>query len=353
MFQATQAKPVPRPDSDGYWEELDRRLLRAVAAAPGASLAEISRRAGGAFPSVVAERASLHGHALGGGPGSGHEGSEALPGPELHAAEFEWYFTDGCARELAALLRSRRGKPLLLGAPTVASAMARSGVRATAVDRSPFLGARFGSALGDLHHVDLRAPLGFLRAHSVIFFDAPWHADHIGRWLWQASLAVRRGGTVAFALFGPMTRPAARAEREQLLVAAEAIGSVSLLESALEYRTPLFESEALAASGHEMRAPWRLGDLVLIENASGTLASPPAPHEQAWATRSVGDLVVKARPGTQRQDPSHWNSLPALDTVSRSRTRHLPIVAWTSRNRVALPSTARREVSSTTLPTGI
>jgi hypothetical protein len=334
--------PMPSTLQDGllqtkaeaYWLDFDAWLFDA-ATRPGATLASVSSEARGAFPSIVAERLLLQGFELEAEAAQAHESS--MPrGPELHAAEFEWYFTEACATDLARFLRPSKGKALVMGAPTVARAM--QGIRhtPTLVDRSPFLDQRFGSEIAEQHRHDLRWPLGRLRSHEAVFFDAPWHEDHISRWLWQASLAVRPGGTISFALFGDRTRPAARTQRVRLLELASVIGKVDLVEDALHYDTPLFEAEALAAAGIEIRSPWRHGDLVLIEDAHSTITAPPVPAERTWRTILSGTRVIKLQPGQHLPaDSPGQPTLHILDTVSRSRIRGIAIGAWTSRNEIA------------------
>lgn len=320
------------PDSD-FWLELDAHVLEA-AARQGATVASVSGEACGAFPSLVAERLERHGVRL--EPESRRDQASPPPnGPELHAAEFEWYFTEACATDLAGFLKPQSGVALIMGGPTVAAAMRRSGTTPTVVDRSPYLAERFGPAISEQHLYDLRAPLGFLRSHTLVFFDAPWHEDHISRWLWQASHAVSRGGTIAFALFGKLTRPTARAERSRLLEKASAIGNVSVLRDALHYDTPLFEAKALAAARCGIRSPWRRGDLVLIEDARSPIGPPPVPAERAWRTILNGTRVTKLLPGQALPTPPAGATFRTLDTVSRSRIREIAIGAWTSRNEIA------------------
>jgi hypothetical protein len=329
-----RALPIRTQDPlrDTYLSALDGRLEE-TRQAP--SLAAICELADGAFPSLVAARLRMAGRVW----REVSEGGDEQPGPELHAAEFEWYFTRECASELADFLTPAYGGALLMGAPKVAAAMAARGRRADLFDRSPFLVERFGK-IGNLESAELRDPLGRLRSNPVVFFDAPWHEDHILRWLWHASLAVKRGGTIAFALFGELTRARAEAERECLLAAAEAIGETHLLEGVLAYETPRFEAEALDAAGIELRGPWRRGDLVIIEKATGTIAKPPAPRERAWETVRVSERVVKVAPGRKVGSP-RWEHLSRLGTVSRSEIRGLEIELWTSRNEVAGASFAK------------
>ena len=337
------SRPVEAAARQRYQADLDRRIAEA-ATVPGATLESISSAARGAFPALVAERLRATGSWMPSGSVASEPVGrracahrEARPGPELHAVEFEWYFTDRCAAALAGLFRSRSGPTLLLGAPTVARALRLRGASADLVDRSPFLGERFGSLLRGHARQDLRRPLPQLRSHAVVFFDAPWHEDHLHRWLWQASRAVARNGTIAFTLFGELTRPAARAERQRLLSLADSIGDVTLIRDALSYDTPAFERAALSSAGVAIESPWRRGDLVIVSRAGATLSAPPVPYERPWRTWKIGDRVVKTSPRLARIGSAIEALRPSeapLATVSRRRTSALPIDAWSSRNVV-------------------
>jgi hypothetical protein len=357
--QIKPVRPVPRPQirsidgplprhrctssatddvaASAYMHRLDQRVAQCLTD-PSATLGTIAEQAEGAFPSLVAARLRARGHAdVIARPEPAQVHAPPPPGPEQHPVDFEWYFEPDTAATLADELRPPAGETLLLGAPTVAVELRRRGAEALLVDRSPFLSARFGTKLGKARPNDLGRPLRQLRTHPAVFFDAPWHEDHINRWLWQASLAVRRGGRVAFAMFGKLTRPAAEDERNRILEVASLIGPVSLIPDALRYRTPPFESEALAAAGTPLDMPWRRGDLVLIDvRRLGGVPVPPPPVEERWTSWVVGDEVIKLRhphrsPRQADRSPKSW----VLETVSRRLSRRAQIEMWTSRNVVS------------------
>ena len=333
-----RAQPAGAVVDRAYIRRLDCQLLD-LAVLPAATLASVAAGARGAFPALIAHRLrALDHHDVLTRPDRGEPPTTAPTGPELHPVDFEWYFEPDCAAAVADELRCGIGETLLFGAPTLAVSLRRRGKAALLVDRSPYLERRFGPQLGHALRHDLGLPLGQLRTHRVVFFDAPWHEDHIGRWLWQAALAVRRGGLIAFALFGELTRPAAEAERGRLLEHATHIGRVEVVHDTLRYRTPLFESAALAAGRTPLSASWRRGDLVLVnaDHVTDLPVSPPA-REQRWASWLVGDQVIKLRQpqGRSRSGVGHDEATWVLDTVSRRQSLRAGLDLWTSRNVVA------------------
>lgn len=259
------------------------------------------------------------------------------PGAELHAAEFEWYFTERCRADFLELMGRRR--LLLMGAPTLAAALSRESADADLVDRSPFLAGRFPSFRLRWRRHDLRAPLGLLRSHREVFFDAPWHEDHMSRWLWQASLAVARGGTIVFVLYPELTRARAVDERMRLLFLAERIGRVELLPGCVEYETPRFEREALNAAGAPVESAWRRGDCVVVHNVRESLPAPPVPAEEDWSTLLRGREVIKLRRGLK--GPPSLNGGVPLTSVSRRTTLQGQFDLLTSR-QLGVRALARR-----------
>lgn len=299
---------------DSVYRTRAREHLIALAAVPDVNLFSAARAARGLFPSEVQALLSEAGVSL---PAGDLPPSARYPGPQLHAAEFEWYFAQETREELSSLLAGT--KTLLLGAPTLLEALRSRHTDCDLVDRSPFLDARFPALRLRWRRHDLRSPLGALRSHRAVFFDAPWHEDHIARWLWQASLAVCRGGHIAFALFGELTRPSASVERERLLGLAAGLGRVEVVENFLEYDTPGFEACALNASGTPLEGPWRRGDLVRIHNVRGSMPPPPKPIEFPWVTLLRGTEVWKVR----REVCSRLGEVSAatrLESVGRRRT---------------------------------
>src|SRR5690606_20032451 len=187
--------------------------------------------------------------------------------PELHARDFEWYFTPSCAAELAARVATPAGSVLCLGTPTVAFALlAHPGPRrVTLVDHNPLAPQRHGGA-GLLHAVcdDLAAARLEAGRYDAAVFDAPWSLPALHRWLAVAAAAVRPGGRVSFALMQPLHRPRATVDRASILARARRLGPVTVEPGRLRYESPRFEREALATAGLTVPEAWRRADLVEV-----------------------------------------------------------------------------------------
>jgi hypothetical protein len=333
-----------------YIAAIDQRLAGVVAASPTPlSPHDVFVRMRGAFPTVVWSRLTAWPR----GRLVSHGNSETGPFrreciPELHPLDFEWYFTQDCAASLADMLCSRGTGMLCLGTPTVAVEAQRRGQTVALVDRSPHVAQRFPilKQVFQLHVMDVHRAERMLGNYDVVVFDAPWYIGDTSDWLSVAGRLAKTGGVIAFSLFPPLVRPTAASERDLLLTLAARIGAVTLLEGAVAYETPLFESEALHAAGISGFGDWRRGDLVIIKKRA-TLARPPKtggrPHgAEAWRTYVIGHQVVKlrcqARPGLHRR--GLVRPLPdardfVFTSVSAHDRRRLLIDLWTSRNKVA------------------
>ncbi len=270
--------------------------------------------------------------------------------PELHALEYEWYFTNDTARELSQEFASNNGLTVCLGAPKVASVAIHDSRRVVFIDRNPRVLNRFPE-LGrseEVHLMDATdAGRLSIQADSLLF-DSPWYLPDTIAWLFSASQLVKHGGSLVFALYPPLVRATAKLERDLILETASSIGSVQVVEDALAYETPLFEHEALNASGLGCLYKWRRADLVRI-TVRKALATPPPGLlcrpliDGAWRSFVIGDQVVKVRRESTRRDthgairrllsPVGPNFL--LRSVSVREPERAFIDVWTSRNRVA------------------
>jgi hypothetical protein len=232
-----------------YLAKLDS-TLSALAAEPGMTVEQAIAGARGASPTLVVERLRVLGlyTVLSRDRESTPSSHTTFLGPELHPLDFEWYFTPECADELARLLHQTSAPTLCLGAPTLATAIARASRPAVLVDRNPLVRHRLPPRLGYLQLVlhDLTKPLHLNNHFPVVFFDAPWYPDYLYFWLWQAAQAATLPADIAFALFPSLVRPDAEEERSQILAQASLLGEVTLMEDALTYETPIFEREALS-----------------------------------------------------------------------------------------------------------
>jgi hypothetical protein len=340
-----------------YLAALDNRLST-LASRSGATLESVIRGARGAFPTLVLQRLRALGldRNLPEKKGVNTTSEASFSGPELHPLDFEWYFTQRCANDLAEILSNHAGIVLCLGAPTVAVAIAFQGQRAILVDSNPLIIDRLPKGQAGLQFVlfDLFNPLPLRASFPVVFFDAPWYPEFTSLWLWQASQTVRPGGLIAFALFPPLLRPEAQHDCSQILKQASILGPVKLLEGVLSYETPLFEQEALARCGVRIKTSWRRADLVLVRARKIPQTNPPIIHnsKEKWDSFLLGQQVVKLRMPTRGE--SGFILAPLEDypdyvfpSVSRRDPSRDQIDLWTSRNRVA--RVGRRDIVYTIL----
>ncbi len=328
-----------------YLSALDDRLSL-LAKKPGPTLESIVSDARGAFPTLVQERLQflelastlLPTHPL-------REVRSIMTGPELHPLDFEWYFTPECAEYLADVLTTDSGDVLSMGAPTVATAVARRGRRTVLLDNNPLIRQRLPSDVDSLEfcRCDLYSLLPIKTSFPIAFFDAPWYLESALSWLWQASQLVSPGGVVAFSLFPPLLRPRADDERHQILDIAGSIGEVTVHEECLLYETPLFEEEALVRCGLTLTTNWRRADLVLIRVSQKPDLSRPQvfrDSDEQWDSYIFGTQVVKLRRYDHDDASMILSPIPGcpdyvFPSVSLRVQRRRAIDLWTSRNRVA------------------
>ncbi|MDF9747076.1 hypothetical protein [Natrinema salsiterrestre] len=328
-----------------YQRRLDDRVT-ALTAAPDATVADVIRNARGAFPTIVYDRLRERGVAdtLPTGTLESDGETDAVHTPELHPLDYEWYFTAEATTAVADSLREG-GEPILcLGAPTVAVRLARRGVPVTLVDRSGRVEKRFATDLESLRFVrgDVHEPLDLESTFSVAFFDPPWYPEHTEAWLYRACQHVRPGGRVQFVLFPPLVRPSAAEQRRDLLETARRVGTVSVDEDAVAYRTPAFERRVLRDSDVPVVSAWRRADLASVDVADGSaLSEPPTVASDGdWQTFVAEGQVVKLREDVTGDPEAVLAPIEGcegyvLPSVSRRDARRQNVDLWTSRNRVA------------------
>jgi hypothetical protein len=342
---------------EAYLSALDSRLS-ILAREPGATFLTILRGARGAFPTLVAERLKGLGMSdlLPQETAPAGQAASGATGPELHPLDFEWYFSSESATQIAELLAAQGGDILCLATPTAAATLARRGLKVLLLDNNPLNKLRLPAGLSNLQFrvFNLYDPLHLDRSFPVVFFDAPWYAEPVTYWLWQASQAVSPGGIIAFSLFPPLLRPGAESERSRILAQARAMGEVEIREEALSYETPLFEQEALARCGLRITTAWRRGDLVLVHvNRRPRMSPPPSlSADDEWETFLIGTQVVKLRKHTRGAQNFILAPLDDLGdyifpTVSMRDSRRAQIDLWTSRNRVS--KVGRRDLVASVL----
>lgn len=344
----SRVQPGPEIEADladaTHREALDARLIAAVETGTR-GWAELLAASQGADPRLVAHRVQARRLPIADFAKTDDPEPVTDWTPELHALDFEWYFSATCAEQLAAEAARGSRRVLCLGCPTVARALLAHPelARVTLVDRNPLVRQRLGDPEA-LHTIaeDLHAARLEAGRYDTVVFDAPWYPAAIEYWLAVAARAVRPGGRILFALMGALHRPSAADDRAAILRTAERWGPVTIDEGRLRYDSPRFEREALATAGVATPAKWRRADLVQVGvmHDTGALPLAPAPASPSWARFVIGPQVIHLAPDATNEvgDPLAPVA-PRNDfryaSISTRDPRRARIGLWTSRSRVA------------------
>ena len=344
----------PRHDSslgnDAHDAAIVVRLRSVLESARATSWENVFSKMRGAFPDVVyklAVRSGLAGHTAS-SKTSIHR-PQVSYNPELHPLDFEWYFTASSAQYISNLMCSGGERVVFVGTPTAANESLSGGAPAVLIDRNPLVVRRFRALSPTFVLSDVRDVPSALNSARAVFFDAPWYTNDILQWL-DAILRVGADhAVVAFPLFQELTRPTAQIERERILNFARRAGVVSVIDNAVSYDTPLFETESLLAACVPYTGAWRRADLVIIRRSGVVWAEATESNNvdrengsfEEWQTYLVESQVIKLRhrfesPGgavaIERLPGCKDYTLPS---VSRRDSRRPLVDLWTSRNRVA------------------
>jgi hypothetical protein len=185
-----------------YRRAIDERLKDAVPRYPPSLIFSKMR---GAFPSEVVQcGADLKWHCE--APSDGDAVTEYSP--QLHALNYEWYFTPFGASEISREFVSSGNVTVCMGAPTVASAAIERNKNVILIDKNAHSLVRFPELMraSEIHVMDasLAGRVG-LNA-DVLIFDSPWYIADTLAWLEAASHIVRPRGTIVFALYPSLIR---------------------------------------------------------------------------------------------------------------------------------------------------
>ena len=276
------------------------------------------------------------------------EGGNLLPVP--HPLDFEWRFSDETCRELlvAASEMTRKGETILLyGTPGLAYAAISLPVR----NRLVVFAGENNAVTRRLRHLNMAMgrPISVTvgegvqrECASAVLVDPPWYPDYLNPMFRSAVDACRADGVVLASLPPVGIRPGASDERDDLEEFAETLGlyRVNLQELAVNYETPFFENNALAAIGIYVPAVWRRGDLVVYRrrNVSDDNRVLLKPHQDSWVEVDIDGMRVRIRENTSSTAMhKDFQSLVPGDVLASVSRRH-PLRAkanvWTSGNRI-------------------
>lgn len=259
------------------------------------------------------------------------QGPLVLPHPQ----DSEWRFSDGCAEALAErAVRSAQGRPVLcLGVPMVALAAAR--VRAS---RLYVMGEDNVITRGLIKAIGSEAVYGPPAAGQAgaVVLDPPWYPEAYREMLAIAVRASRVGATLFVGAPAPGSRPRAEADRELMVQIAAGLGleRIAIEPESLDYRTPMFELNALRVAGVDAALPqWRKGDLFLFRKFRTT--SEPSPPSSTC--RAAFELTLRGvRLRLSAEPPANVAASLSMEIFPHVSTRAVGRAGfnlWSSGNR--------------------
>ena len=271
-----------------------------------------------------------------------------LPAP--HPLAFDWRFTKATAAGLleeATTLSPPDGLIGLLGAPSVYFLARKhgNGDRVTLLDQNPLLVECLPEidSGGSFHRCDIGRESSVSDLFSVIIADPPWYLEDALAFLRTSSRLCADRGTVLLSYAPDGSKPDIARQREKLIAGAADMGLQLEITAplALSYVTPLFEHNALLASGFKhVPRDWRRGDLLHFKKVSNCrLDRSDSPvHLNIWSQFDVNGvgIWVRDKEGGEFADPCLEPVVPGdvLPTVSRSDPRRQVADVWTSGNRI-------------------
>jgi hypothetical protein len=275
------------------------------------------------------------------------------PLPPPHPLDFEWRYTERTSSDLLTLAQTltRPSDPvLLLGTPGVAAQATVSTLDRVVIFVGPDNVVSAGvRALNDLNNRPLviRSCVqhaAFPSEAGVVVVDPPWYFDYMRPMLAAAAASCRVGGFVLMSLLPVGTRPGAADDRAAILkyLRRLSLEPTEIRQAELNYRTPHFEANALAAAGiRGIPSDWRRSDLVVLRKSSAT--SRPLTlrwPEKQWREAVIGRMRLFIRvcaPESRVEEGFSLRSIvpgDILPTVSRRDLRRRRAGIWTSGNRV-------------------
>jgi hypothetical protein len=267
--------------------------------------------------------------------------------PTPHPLDGCWWFSDSAlfslVRRITTLCKPG-GRVILLGAPTVFHAFARSTCsngEVVLIDSDREIGTQCTDQ-GRVIVADLlRDELVGLSADLVVA-DPPWYDPEVKSFLWAARALCSSRGVVLVSAPPVGSRPGISQQWREIVtwVAGLGLELSQYQRGVLRYLSPPFERNALLAAGTPIPDDeWRQGDLATFR-VSGpiTLSRPSYDNSDTWDECSVRGVRFRVRipiidDGCDAGlHPFGFGEI--LDSVSRRDPRRSQVDVWTSGNRV-------------------
>jgi hypothetical protein len=280
--------------------------------------------------------------------GEGHPQGASLALP--HPLDAEWRFTDATAEHLLKIsiqATSPGNSILLMGVPSVVLAALRSDYdrRFVVLGESNIItdGLRKITAQDNRFAHDSDQDYDV----SAAVLDPPWYLDQFLGMLGEASSRCLIGGHIIGSAPSEGVRPSIREDLGLVQEAAARCGltQISREVGVLAYRTPLFELNALRASGIGAWLPnWRRGNLIVYQKDTEGVCLHQAPLNCSGFEVTLSGIRLRLL-GPGRTDATS-ELMPIYEgeifpSVSMRAPRRKEASLWTSGNRafsVAYPA---------------
>jgi hypothetical protein len=272
--------------------------------------------------------------------------------PVPHPLDFEWRFSDTASAYLLNKCENLTGsidRLIMLGTPSLfryANERRKPNYKMHFMGDHTFVTARLEEfCLANITRCNVfyEMPINIVGSHLIL--DPPWYDEFIYAFIWTAKQLCNVGGYLLVSLPAIGTRPGVSHEWENILKWTNELGLVLINkeDSALPYRTPFFELNALHAEGiNNVPQEWRKGDLLIFRNDNNqNTKKPEFNNVNGWAEALVGNVRFKIRVDKRREyteftDPSLNKIIDGdiLPTVSSKDERRSKAIVWTSGNRI-------------------
>lgn len=268
----------------------------------------------------------------------------ALP----HPLDAEWRFNDETAKDLVQRALDATGAGdsiLLLGVPTVVLEAARSGANRI------FLVKGDSNVIADGVRKAVAGDLRFKFDFSVdpiaaaAVLDPPWYVDQFVEMLSLAAACCRREAKIFASAAARDVRPEITADWVRIGTNAEGVGLElkKIDKNVLIYRTPLFELNALFASGVNAWLPdWRRGNLATYVKQGASTETPKAARARSFEVTVEGirlRLVLDTH--NNRGEFLPLSEGEVFPSVSRRAPDRGKANLWTTGNRAFIAPTEK------------
>lgn len=277
-----------------YMDRIEVCILTALRNSP-CTLEEIIRKCAGAYPTLVIqtlEELHIHNSLVPLYTTQEDAVPYALdvvidyPKTELVTYQIEnnpvlsnWYFSWHTCQKIGQLDVWHDKKILFLGTPRLFEffVLQNKARFVSLIDYDNVVIEQLISKYGKRRNVSIECnDINFLEKTSekydYVFFDPPWYIDSYISWLGTAAKLVMADGKLVFPLFPYMVRPTASQERNKLFQISRKISkNVFTIPEYLEYDIPSFERNELHHVGIDLRANWKVSDMMVLQGVNDVL----------------------------------------------------------------------------------